>query len=303
MLKLMRVTTSGPFGTVRRWRHERLGGAIVETVTIPSLDGSADVIHAQHLAKVTTEHRKTGNASGRPRHPADGKPRPAISLPRTPQSYATSGIGAVQPRRAPSAPNQSNRPVSHALTRQAAAAGCAQSAHAVQAVLAELSKTDGAKILAPRLHGDVRGLEALLEQHGELALRSIKSVLVRGMIDGGKIGHVRAWAYFKPIIEQERARLCEACGISARAAGGRLSHCLTCLQARVDTERRERPEREVRAAHLHPTAVERSKACRACKVVKPMTAFHRHARATDGHRHDCRDCAKAHCRRAQPVSF
>jgi hypothetical protein len=57
--------------------HERLGDAIVEIVTIPSLDGSADVIHAQHLAKVTGEHRKTGKASGRRRHPADGKPRPA----------------------------------------------------------------------------------------------------------------------------------------------------------------------------------------------------------------------------------
>ena len=63
MLKLMRVTTSGPFGIVRHWRHERLGDAIVEIVTIPSLDGSADVIHAQHLAKVSSQHRKPGVTS------------------------------------------------------------------------------------------------------------------------------------------------------------------------------------------------------------------------------------------------
>jgi hypothetical protein len=38
-------------------------------------------------------------------------------------------------------------------------------------------------------------------------------------------------------------------------------------------------------------------------VVKPLIAFHRHARSKDGHCHHCVDCAKAHRRRAQRVSF
>ena len=47
MLKLMRVTSSGPFGTVRHWRHDRLGETIIEIVTVPSLDGLADIIRAE----------------------------------------------------------------------------------------------------------------------------------------------------------------------------------------------------------------------------------------------------------------
>jgi hypothetical protein len=105
-----------------------------------------------------------------------------------------------------------------------------------------------------------------------------------------------SWAYFKPIIEQERARLCESCGVNARAAGGQLRRCLDCRRADVDAERRER---EARMARSHRPATEWSKACRSCKVIKPVIAFYRHARSKDGHRHDCRDCANAR-RSSQP---
>jgi hypothetical protein len=77
MMKLVRIVSNGPFGTVRHWRHDRLGEAIVEVVTFPGRDGSADIIRAEHLATVTTQHRKSGNASRHRRRPADGKPRPA----------------------------------------------------------------------------------------------------------------------------------------------------------------------------------------------------------------------------------
>lgn len=38
---------------------------------------------------------------------------------------------------------------------------------------------------------------------------------------------------FKPVIVQKRATLCECCGFNARAAGGRLSRCLSWLQFHV----------------------------------------------------------------------
>ena len=88
---------------------------------------------------------------------------------------------------------------------------------------------------------------------------------------------------------------CATCRINPRACSGALSRCIGCLKASVDAERRERA---TRAARSHPPAAERSKACRICKVIKPLTAFHRHARVQDGHHHDCRDCAKARRRQA-----
>jgi hypothetical protein len=77
MLKLIRVTTNGPFGTVRHWRHERLG-AVIEIVTIPGRKGSADVIHAGHLSQVSSQCRNAGVASSarRPRPEGSG-PKPA----------------------------------------------------------------------------------------------------------------------------------------------------------------------------------------------------------------------------------
>jgi hypothetical protein len=56
-----------------------------------------------------------------------------------------------------------------------------------------LPKADGARILAPWLRHDVRGLEALIEEHGDLAVGA-KAVLIRAMIDGAQVGHVRSWA-------------------------------------------------------------------------------------------------------------
>ena len=36
-----------------------------------------------------------------------------------------------------------------------------------------------------------------------------------------------------------------------------------------------------------------TKACRACKVVKPLSSFSKHRLAKDGHRKDCKVCVKA----------
>jgi hypothetical protein len=71
MLRLLRVMTSGPFGTVRHWRYDRLG-EIIEIVTIPGRKGSADVIHAGHLSKVTSQCRNAGVASSAQRRRPEG---------------------------------------------------------------------------------------------------------------------------------------------------------------------------------------------------------------------------------------
>jgi DNA-binding protein H-NS len=89
--------------------------------------------------------------------------------------------------------------------------------------------------------------------------------------------------------------LCATCGERPRL--GSLRRCLPCLQRDVDAQRRH--DRAARApARSRQPAAESStvvvepiiKACRACGVLKPLTAFARHGSTTDGRRHHCRDC-------------
>jgi hypothetical protein len=108
-------------------------------------------------------------------------------------------------------------------------------------------------------------------------------------------------AYFRSLIEmieRERGSLCEVCGIGTRCAGAALSRCLACLKARVDAHRRDREARAASAGVAMPGNTNtntntKAKACAACKTVKPLTAFARHARSRGGHCDDCRDCANA----------
>ena len=81
------------------------------------------------------------------------------------------------------------------LSDQVASTARAPAAIAVQVALADLRRNDGAQILAARLYQDGAGLDALLELHGEIAIRAIKSILTRAMIDGAKVASVRSWRY------------------------------------------------------------------------------------------------------------
>ena len=47
------------------------------------------------------------------------------------------------------------------------------------------------------------------------------------------------------------------------------------------------------ASRLDVLPVKPSKACRSCDIVKPLASFSPHRLAKDGHRHDCKACAKA----------
>jgi hypothetical protein len=88
--------------------------------------------------------------------------------------------------------------------------------------------------------------------------------------------------------------LCSVCNIRPRAAGGKLSCCLRCLQAAVNVERKEREARQARAREeAKSKAPPATKACRSCKIVKPLSSFSKHRLAKDGHRHDCRTCAQS----------
>src|SRR4030088_1509140 len=127
----------------------------------------------------------------------------------------------------------------NAPLEEAVVAGCAPVVSAAQAALADLRAADGAKILAARLSRDAAGLDELLAAHGELAIRAIRSVLTRAMIDGAQVGSIRGWAYFKPVIEQQRTaeRLCVECNMNPRL--GTLSRCIPCIKAAAQIDREQ----------------------------------------------------------------
>jgi hypothetical protein len=91
-------------------------------------------------------------------------------------------------------------------------------------------------------------------------------------------------------VEREQGQLCTVCHVKPRAAGGKLSRCLDCLRADVDKERQQREVRKAKARQKTPAP---TKACRTCKVTKPLAGFGAHRRARDGHRKDCKACVAA----------
>ena len=75
--------------------------------------------------------------------------------------------------------------------------------------------------------------------------------------------------------------LCTSCRERPRL--GTLTRCRSCL---IADAQREREQREALQAKLAPA----TKACRTCKIGKPLGAFGKHRLAKDGHRHDCKVC-------------
>jgi hypothetical protein len=176
--------------------------------------------------------------------------------------------------------------------------GCTPAvANAAQAALADLRKGDGAKILAARVSRDVTGLEALLAAHGDLAIRAIRSVLTRAMIDGGQVGSIRSWAYFKPVIEEQRKaeRLCVECGLHPRL--GQLTRCVSCVRSAAQQDRESRAAAEARVRARSTDVVEDgtspAKQCKTCERAKPLVSYGTHHRSKDGHLHSCIECTDA----------
>jgi hypothetical protein len=79
-----------------------------------------------------------------------------------------------------------------------------QAAPRIAEYLASLKQADGARLLAPRLYREPKGLEALLRKYGPDAISVIKGCLTRAMIDGTEIGKVHRWSYFTGPLEDER---------------------------------------------------------------------------------------------------
>jgi hypothetical protein len=67
------------------------------------------------------------------------------------------------------------------------------------------------------------------------------------MIDGGQIGSIRSWAYFKPVIEGQRKseRLCAECNMNPRV--GTLSRCIPCIKAAAQIDREQREARQAKS--------------------------------------------------------
>lgn len=88
--------------------------------------------------------------------------------------------------------------------------------------------------------------------------------------------------------------LCSVCHAKPRAAAGKLTRCLDCLQRDVEVERQQREVLEAKAKEKAKTKTPAStKACRTCKISKPLSSFSKHRLSKDGHRHHCKRCAKA----------
>lgn len=96
-----------------------------------------------------------------------------------------------------------------------------------------------------------------------------------------------------PLAELDQAdALCSVCNVRPRGAGGRLSKCLECLRHGVQLERDQREARARAREEAENKAPPATKACRTCKLVKPLSSFAKHRLAKDGHRHDCAVCVK-----------
>jgi hypothetical protein len=74
----------------------------------------------------------------------------------------------------------------------------------ITAELNELKAADGARVIAPQLYQDAKGLENLIEKFGTDALDTIKAKLVGAMIDGSKVGKIKSWSYFREALDDER---------------------------------------------------------------------------------------------------
>ena len=71
--------------------------------------------------------------------------------------------------------------------------------------IADLRRADGARVLAPHLFEEDRAhLGQLLLEYGEGAVATIRSILTRCMIDGPPPGSVTTWAYFRPVLDEQR---------------------------------------------------------------------------------------------------
>jgi hypothetical protein len=82
------------------------------------------------------------------------------------------------------------------------------------AALAELIQADGARVLARKLRNNPGGLNKLLKKYGAEALDTIKEILLRAMIDGGRIGKVKSWSCFEgPLKQAHCAAEMEALGL------------------------------------------------------------------------------------------
>jgi hypothetical protein len=98
------------------------------------------------------------------------------------------------------------------------------------------------------------------------------------------------------LVKGDQTDLCNVCRTNPRAAGGKLTRCLQCLRRDVDVERQQREARKARAEQeAKAKAPSATKACRSCKITKPLASFGKHRLAKDGHRHDCRVCVRAEC--------
>jgi hypothetical protein len=71
MLRLL-ATERGRAGTLRRYQHPSLG--VLEIVTVHGADGSADVIHIQHVAEIVRERKRTAASSPPPSRRRGRKP-------------------------------------------------------------------------------------------------------------------------------------------------------------------------------------------------------------------------------------
>ena len=87
--------------------------------------------------------------------------------------------------------------------------------------------------------------------------------------------------------------ICCVCHAKPRAAGGKLTRCLDCLQRDVEVDRQQREVLEAKAKERAKSKTPATKACRACRVVKPLSSFSKYRLAKDGQRKDCKVCVKA----------
>jgi hypothetical protein len=83
---------------------------------------------------------------------------------------------------------------------------------------------------------------------------------------------------------------------------GALSRCKQCIREAADAYRQARADAEARVEARKASTPAATKRCKACKQVKPISAFALHPRSLDGHRNACKPCVKKGFRTSKPRS-
>ena len=79
---------------------------------------------------------------------------------------------------------------------------------------------------------------------------------------------------------------------ASHGSGGRLAKCIDCIREASERDRLAREARFAAAVERAGADPKATKMCKACRQEKALDQFSKHRLSRDGHRHQCKPCAR-----------